>query len=41
MDDELICGECEDFLYEDLDGFGYCGIDNEECHCWDKCHCVV
>ena len=39
MDDKVIyCGECEKFLYEDIDGFGICGETNEECYCGDKCH---
>ena len=32
------CGECEKFLYEDIDGYGFCGKNNEECRCSDKCH---
>ena len=27
------CGECEKFLYEDIDGYGVCEKDNEECRC--------
>ena len=40
MEDKTIlyCGECEKFLYEDIDGFGICGETNEECYCGDKCH---
>ncbi len=39
MEDKVIyCGECEKFLYEDTDGFGFCGKINEECRCSDKCH---
>ena len=39
MEDKVIyCGECEDFLYEDTDGYGICGETNEECYCGDKCH---
>lgn len=32
------CGECDKFLYEDIDGYGICGKTNEECLCSDKCH---
>lgn len=32
------CGECEKFLFEDIDGYGICGKTNEECRCSDKCH---
>ena len=32
------CGECENFLYEDTDGYDICGETNEECYCCDKCH---
>ena len=40
MDDKTIlyCGECDNFLYEDTDGYGFCGETNEECYCGDKCH---
>ena len=39
MEDKVIyCGECDNFLYEDTDGFGICGKTNEECRCSDKCH---
>ena len=31
-------GECYNFLYEDIDGYGICGKTNEECRCSDKCH---
>ena len=34
----LYCGECEKFLYEDINGYGFCGETNEECYCGDKCH---
>ena len=34
----IYCGECEDLLYEDTDGYGICGETNEECYCGDKCH---
>ena len=38
MEDKVIyCGECEKFLYEDINGYGVCGKTNEEC-CCDKCH---
>ena len=39
MEDKVIyCGECEVFLYEDINGYGICGKTNEECYCGDKCH---
>ena len=34
----IYCGECEKFLYEDINGYGICGETNEECYCGDKCH---
>ena len=38
-EDKIIyCGECEVFLYEDINGYGICGETNEECRCSDKCH---
>ena len=36
----IYCGECEKFLYEDIDGFGVCDKTNEECRCSDKCHLI-
>ena len=40
MEDKTIlyCGECDNFLYEDTDGFGICGKTKEVCYCGDKCH---
>ena len=39
MEDKVIyCGECEKFLYEDINGYGVCGKTNEVCRCSDKCH---
>ena len=34
----IYCGECEKFLYEDINGYGVCDKTNEECCCCDKCH---
>ena len=34
----VLCGECDKFLYEDTDGYGICEKTNEECRCSDKCH---
>ena len=34
----IYCGECEVFLYEDINGYGICGKTKEECRCSDKCH---
>ena len=39
MENKVIyCGECEVFLYEDINGYGICGKTKEECRCSDKCH---
>ena len=38
MSNKTYCGECDNFLYEDIDGYGICGKTNEECRCSDKCH---
>lgn len=39
MNKTIYCGECDKFLYEDIEGYGFCGKkDNEECYCGDKCH---
>ena len=40
MEDKAIlyCGECEKFLYEDIEGYGVCDKTNEVCRCSDKCH---
>ena len=32
------CGECKKFAYEDAEGYGFCGKNNEVCYCGDKCH---
>ena len=32
------CGECDKFLYDDIEGYGLCGNTNEGCRCSDKCH---
>ena len=34
----IYCGECEKFLYEDINGYGICGKTKEVCYCGDKCH---
>ena len=34
----IYCGECEKFLYEDIEGYGVCDKTNEVCRCSDKCH---
>ena len=36
----IYCGECEKFLYEDINGYGFCGKTNEKCYCGDKCHLI-
>ena len=38
MSKTIFCGECEKFLYEDIEGYNICGETNEECYCGDKCH---
>ena len=38
MSEITYCGECHKFLYEDTDGYGFCGKTNEVCYCGDKCH---
>lgn len=37
MNKTIYCGECYNFLYEDIEGYGFCGKTNEECRCSDKC----
>ena len=34
----IYCGECEKFLYEDTDGYGFCLESDDLCRCSDKCH---
>ena len=34
----IYCGECEDLLYEDTDGYGFCLKSDDLCRCSDKCH---
>ena len=38
MSKTILCGECEKFLHEDINGYGICGKTKEECYCGDKCH---
>ena len=40
MEDKAIlyCGECDNFLYEDTDGYGFCLESDDLCCCSDKCH---
>ena len=39
MEDKIIyCGECDNFLYEDTDGYGFCLKSDDLCRCSDKCH---
>ena len=37
-DKEIYCGECDNFLYEDTDGYGFCLESDDLCCCSDKCH---
>lgn len=37
-DKEIYCGECDKFLYEDINGYGFCDKTKEECRCCDLCH---
>ena len=34
----IYCGECDNFLYEDTDGYGFCLESDDLCRCSDKCH---
>ena len=34
---ETGCGCCLHFLYEDMDGFGYCNIEEREMYCGGDC----
>ena len=34
----IYCGECDKFLYEDIDGYGFCLESDDLCRCSDKCH---
>ena len=39
MENKVIyCGECDNFLYEDTDGYGFCLESDDLCRCSDKCH---
>lgn len=38
MSKTIFCGECEKFLYEDTDGYGFCLESDDLCRCSDKCH---
>ena len=38
MNKTIHCGECKKSLYEDIEGYGFCGNTNEEFRCSDKCH---
>ena len=38
LDDLTKSGECEKFLYEDTDGYGFCLKSDDLCRCSDKCH---
>ena len=42
MEDKTIlyCGECDNFLYEDTDGYGFCLESDDLCRCSDKCHLI-
>ena len=41
MENKVIyCGECEKFLYKDINGYDVCGKTNEECCCCGKCRLV-
>ena len=40
MSKTILCGECEKFLYEDIEGYGFCGKTKEVCYCGDKCHLI-
>ena len=39
MENKVIyCGEYDNFLYEDTDGYGFCLNSGDLCRCSDKCH---
>ena len=38
MSKTIFCGECDNFLYEDTDGYGFCLESDDLCRCSDKCH---
>ena len=41
MENKVIyCGECDNFLYEDTDGYGFCLKSDDLCRCSDKCHLI-
>lgn len=35
----LFCGDCMEFQYEDICGYGFCSRDDRERHCSDLCKC--
>ena len=35
--DVFYCGECPDFLYEDISGYGICSQDNDSHSCRERC----
>lgn len=35
--DDRCCGACKCFLYEDIDGEGYCATNTMICYCGDVC----
>ena len=38
MENEKCCGECDDFLHEDMQGYGYCDVwGGKLMNCADKC----
>ena len=40
MSKTIYCGECDKFAYEDVNGYGVCIKNNDECRCSDKCHII-
>ena len=35
--DNICCGTCANFLYEDINGFGICAYHRIEYQCWEVC----
>lgn len=35
--EDYCCGLCRRFQHEDIDGYGFCALDGEECHCSECC----
>ena len=40
MSRTIYCGQCKNFLYEDINGYGICGKTNMTRRCSDKCRLI-